>query len=77
MGEPVELFKTDIRLRCPNHKTRLADMLKLNNLKSITLVHMEVGCCYGLSKLVKSALQESGEETQLKEVVIGVDGSLK
>ncbi len=58
------------------HK-KLVEIFKLNNLTSITLVHMEVGCCFGLSKLVKSALLEAGSEAPLKEVIVGVDGSIK
>lgn len=58
------------------HK-KLVEIFKNNKLKSITLLHMEVGCCFGLSKLVQTALQEAGAEIQLKEVIIGVDGSVK
>lgn len=56
---------------------KLVEIFKINKLKSITLVHMEVGCCFGLSSLVRSALEESGAETPLQEIVIGVDGSIK
>ncbi len=58
------------------HK-KLVEIFRLNDLKSITLVHMEVGCCFGLSRLVRSALQESRAETELREIVVGVDGSIK
>ncbi len=56
---------------------KLVEIFKKNNIKSITLVHMEVGCCYGLSRLVRAALQESGADIPLNETVIGVDGSIK
>lgn len=56
---------------------KLVEIFKINKLKSITLVHMEVGCCFGLSRLVRSALEESGAETPLQEIVVGVDGSIK
>ncbi|MBM4235246.1 MAG: 4Fe-4S ferredoxin [Firmicutes bacterium] len=56
---------------------KLVQIFKLNNLKSITLVHMEVGCCFGISKLVKSALAEAGVSTPLEEIIVGVDGSIK
>ncbi len=58
------------------HK-KLVEIFKLNSFNSITLVHMEVGCCFGLSKLVKSALLEAGSEAPLQEVIVGVDGSIK
>ena len=59
------------------YHNKLVEMFKKNNLRSITLVHMEVGCCYGLSRLVQAALEESGANIPLKEIVIGVDGSIK
>jgi ferredoxin len=56
---------------------KLVRIFRENSLESITLVHMEVGCCFGLSKLVKLALKESGAEIPLEEVIIGIDGSIK
>ena len=58
------------------HK-KLVQIFKLNKLKSITLLHMEVGCCFGLSRLVNSALKSSGIDIPFKEIIIGVDGSIK
>lgn len=58
------------------HK-KLVEIFKQNKLTSITLVHMEVGCCFGLSRLVNTALEESGARTPLKEIIIGIDGSIK
>ncbi len=59
------------------YHSKLVEVFKRNNLKSITLVHMEVGCCFGLSRLVRSALQEAGVHISLEEIVVGVDGSIK
>jgi ferredoxin len=56
---------------------KLVQIFKNNNLKSLTLVHMEVGCCFGLSRLVKTALQESGANIPLKEIIVNVDGTIK
>jgi len=56
---------------------KLVQIFKLNNIKSITLVHMEVGCCFGISKLVKSAITEATVDIPLKEFIVGVDGNLK
>ncbi len=56
---------------------KLVEIFKRNNLKSINLVHMEVGCCFGLSRLVHSALQEAGIEIPVTETIVGVDGSIR
>ncbi len=60
-----------------SYHDKLVKIFNLNSLKSIKLVHMEVGCCFGLSKLVNSALQEAGLDIPLEEIIVGVDGSIK
>lgn len=56
---------------------KLVEIFKNNSLKSITLVHMEVGCCFGMSRLIHTALEESGSDIPLEEIIIGIDGSIK
>jgi len=46
-------------------------------VKSLTVVHMEVPCCFGLVHMAKQAIQLSGKDIPLKEVTIGVKGDLK
>lgn len=77
------LAERSLLIGCPKlddldayHK-KLVEIFKQNDLNTITLVHMEVGCCFGLSRLVKSALQEAGVNTPLEEIIVGVDGSIK
>ena len=59
------------------YQAKLTEIFKRNSIKSITLAHMEVGCCFGLSSLVKEALKASGKDIPLEEIIIGVDGTLK
>jgi len=47
-----------------------------NNIKSITLVHMEVPCCFGLVQLVEKALKESGKNIVVKEYTISIKGEI-
>jgi ferredoxin len=56
---------------------KLVEIFKNNSLNSITLVHMEVGCCFGMSQLVHDALEESGSDIPMEEIIIGIDGSIK
>ncbi len=57
---------------------RLVEIFKRNRINSITLAHMEVGCCFGLRRLVRAALEEAGrEEIPVTEIVVGVDGTLQ
>jgi len=59
------------------YEEKLAEIFKLNNIKSITVIHMEVPCCFGLNQIVKEALRLSGKKIPLKEVTIGIKGEVK
>jgi ferredoxin len=56
---------------------KLVEIFKHNKLRSIMLVHMEVGCCFGLSRLIHSALEEAAVDTPIEEIIINIDGSIK
>jgi len=56
------------------YKKKLTDILKQNDIKSITCAHMQVPCCFGLVNLVKEAIAASGKTIPFKEVTIGIEG---
>jgi len=59
------------------HLKKLTDILSHSQLKSLTVVHMEVPCCTGLTYMVKQAMHLSGKDIPFKEVTIGIKGDLK
>jgi len=59
------------------YKKKLTDILKQNDIQSITCAHMEVPCCFGLVNLVKEAIAASGKTIPFKEVTIGIKGDKK
>ncbi len=59
------------------HLTKLTDILRQSRIKSLTVVHMEVPCCSGLTYMVKQAVELSEKEIPIKEVTIGIRGDLK
>ncbi len=59
------------------YEEKLAEIFKSNNIKSITVVHMEVPCCFGLNQIVNEALRLSGKKIPLKEITVGIRGDLK
>lgn len=72
-----------IAIACPKldntqgYVDKLAQIFKENNIKTIVVARMEVPCCGGISVLVKQAMQLSGKEIPVREVVIGIDGQIK
>lgn len=58
------------------YKEKLTDIFKRNNLKSITVVRMEVPCCGGIVNSVRSAILESKKIVPYNEIVISTDGRI-
>ncbi len=59
-----------------DHLAKLTDILKKSDLKSLTVVHMEVPCCSGLTYMAKKAIEASGRRILFKEVTIGIKGGI-
>jgi Pyruvate/2-oxoacid:ferredoxin oxidoreductase delta subunit len=59
------------------HLVRLTEIIKKSNLKSLTVLRMEVPCCSGLTRIARKAILDSGANLNFKEVVIGIKGDLK
>jgi NAD-dependent dihydropyrimidine dehydrogenase PreA subunit len=55
---------------------KLAELIKLNDLKSLTVAIMTVPCCSGLYQMVDEAVEESGAQIFLNKVVVGIDGKI-
>jgi NAD-dependent dihydropyrimidine dehydrogenase PreA subunit len=58
------------------YRNKITDIFKGNNIKSITIVRMEVPCCFGLVKLVNDALTESGKDIPIEDITIKVNGEI-
>lgn len=55
---------------------KLAEIFRINNIKSITLVHMEVPCCFGLTRLVEEALKRAGKNIVIKDYTVSIKGEI-
>ena len=59
-----------------NYSEKLTEILRNNEIKSVTVVRMEVPCCGGLEMAVKAALQASGKFIPWQVVTISIDGKI-
>ena len=57
-----------------DYSEKLTAILTNNNVKSVTVVRMEVPCCGGIENAVKKALQVSGKFIPWSVVTISTDG---
>lgn len=59
-----------------DYSEKLAEIIRNNDIKSVTIVRMEVPCCGGLENAVKKALQASGKFIPWSVAVISTDGKI-
>lgn len=59
-----------------DYSEKLTQIIRNNDIQSVTVVRMEVPCCGGLELAVKKALQESGKCIPWQVVTISIDGDI-
>jgi ferredoxin len=76
-----ELLKNrSIVMGCPKldntqmYINKLSEILRSNNIPSVTVARMEVPCCGGLSYILEKAIEASGKEIPVNTKVISIQG---
>lgn len=59
-----------------DYAEKLTEIIKYNNIKSVTIVRMQVPCCGGIEYAAKKALQASGKFIPWRVVTISTDGKI-
>ncbi len=57
-----------------DYSEKLTEIIRQNNIKSVTIVRMEVPCCGGLARAAENALRNSGKFIPWQVKVISTDG---
>lgn len=70
-----------VLIGCPklddtDYAEKLAEILKNNDIRSVTVVRMEVPCCGGIENAVKTALQRSGKIIPRQVVTLSAAGEI-
>jgi len=55
---------------------KLAEIFKNQNVKTVTIVRMEVPCCGGIEHIIMIAIEKAGKAMMIKTNVISVDGKI-
>ena len=77
-----EFMKGKITLiGCPkldsvDYSEKLTEIIRNNEIKSVTILRMEVPCCGGLENAAKKAIQASGKFLPWQVVTISIDGKI-
>ena len=65
------------KLDSVDYSEKLTAILAVNDIKSVTVVRMEVPCCGGIQTAVQKALDASGKNVPLNVTVISTDDKIK
>lgn len=55
---------------------RLAEMFKQNDIKSVTLLEMEVPCCSNFTNILSAAMEQAGSKFPVELVIAARDGQI-
>ena len=71
-----------VMVGCPkldegDYAEKLTEIIRENDVKSVTVVRMEVPCCGGLERAAVTALKNSGKFIPWQVVTVTLDGRLK
>ena len=64
------------KLDSVDYSEKIMEIIRNNDIRSVTILRMEVPCCGGLEMAVKKALQESGKFIPWQTITITVDGKI-
>lgn len=64
------------KLDAVDYSEKLTSILRQNEIRSVTVLRMEVPCCGGLAMAAKKAVQESGKTLPLQVVTVSIDGTI-
>jgi ferredoxin len=55
---------------------KLADILQANKIRSLSVIHMEVPCCHGLTRIANEALKQAGQKMAFEDITIDLQGNV-
>ena len=64
------------KLDSVDYSEKLTEIIRNNDIKSVTILRMEVPCCGGLEAAAKKALQESGKFIPWQTITISINGNI-
>jgi hypothetical protein len=70
-----------VLIGCPklddgDYSEKLTEIIKQNDIKSVTEIRMEVPCCGGIENAVITALKNSGKMIPWRVITLSVSGEI-
>ena len=64
------------KLDSVDYSEKLTEIIRENNIKSVTIVRMEVPCCGGLEMAARRALEQCGRDLPWQVCTVHIDGTV-
>ena len=64
------------KLDAVDYSEKLTAILRQNEIRSVTVLRMEVPCCGGLAMAAQRAVQACGKELPFRVVTVSIDGAI-
>lgn len=64
------------KLDSVDYSGKIMEIIRNNDIKSVTVLRMEIPCCGGLEMETKKALQESGKFIPWQVITVSIDGKI-
>lgn len=64
------------KLDAIDYSDKLTEIIRDNDIKSVTIIRMEVPCCGGLQRAAENALRNSGKFIPWQVVTVSRDGRI-
>lgn len=58
------------------YRDKISNIIRNNDIRSVTYAHMEVPCCFGLVNIIEEAISGSGKNVPFNDVTVGINGEL-
>ncbi len=55
---------------------KLTEIFAHQEIRSVTVAHMEVPCCFGAGRIVETAMEKAGKRIPVIDYTIGISGGL-
>jgi len=73
-GKALVIFCPKLDDGLDEYVEKLTEIIKNNDIQSLTAVHMEVPCCFGTVSMLEEALAKSGKTMPIENITISIKG---
>lgn len=75
-GKVLVIFCPKLDAEIDEYIEKLAEVFRANNIKTVTIVRMEVPCCSGTEHVVEAALRQAGKNIIIRGYTVSLQGDI-